>query len=105
MSVREIITDLEKFDDRAVEIDVKKENELMREITLGLKHTIKEHDLIALAAPQIGYNKRVFCINFNGDIRTFVNPVQGQVGKLTLSREKCPTLGNKQYIRPRHDSL
>lgn len=105
MAIKEIITDVEKFNDRAKEIDVKKENNLMREITLNLKHTIRENNLIALAAPQIGYDKRIFCVNFNGDIRTFVNPVQGQVGDLELSREKCPTLSNKEYIRPRHNSV
>ena len=105
MAVKEIVKDLEKFQDRADEIDVKKENNLMREIVLDLKHTIREYNLISLAAPQIGYDKRVFCVNFNGDIRTFINPVRGQVGDLTLSREKCPTLDNKEYIRPRHTSI
>ena len=105
MAIKEIITDLDKLQDRADEIDIKKENTLMREIILDLKHTIKENNLIALAAPQLGYDKRILCINFNGDIRTFINPVQGQVGQLTLSREKCPSLANKEYIRPRHSSI
>lgn len=105
MTAKEIITDLDKLQDRADEIDIKKENNLMREIILDLKHTIREQNLIALTAPQLGYNKRIMCINFNGDIRTLINPVQGQAGSLTLSRERCPSLNNKEYIRPRHSSI
>lgn len=32
-------------------------------------------DIIALSAPQIGVHKRIFCIKFADDIKTFINPV------------------------------
>ena len=105
MAIKEIITDVEKFNDRAEEIDIKKDGVHAREIILNLKHTIQDKNLPCLAAPQIGYDKRIFCINFNGDIRSFINPVQGNAGALELSREKCPCLDNKEYIRPRHNSI
>ena len=30
-----------------------------------LCETIREHNLAGLSAPQIGYDKRIICINFN----------------------------------------
>ena len=55
------------LNDRAEEIDMRKENALMREIILELKDTLRNHkEGVGLAAPQIGYNKRIFVINFSG---------------------------------------
>lgn len=104
--MKEIITDVNLLSERCEEVDVRKENELVREITLELKNTLREHkDGVGLAAPQIGYNKRIFVINFNGDYRTFVNPIITQVKGLTLSKEGCLSLPGKQYLRPRHNDI
>lgn len=103
--VKEIITDLSAFDNRADEIDVRKENNLLRETIVNLKHTIQEHNLVALAAPQIGVNKRIMCINFNGDVRTFVNPVASAFKSFTLAKQTCPSIPDKQYIRPRYGEM
>lgn len=41
-----------------------------------LKDTLNANPtLIAISAPQLGYNKRIFCIKFNDVIKTFVNPI------------------------------
>lgn len=104
--VKEIITDLDKLNDRADEIDTRKENALMREIIIDLKDTIRAtKDCVGLAATQIGFNKRIFVINFNGDLRTFINPIISQVKGFTLNREKCMSLPGKEYIRPRHNEI
>ena len=104
--VKEIITDLEKLSDRCDEIDVRKENQLMRDIILDLKQTLRENPTgVGLAANQIGYDKRIFIINFNGDIRTFINPVISQVKGFTLNRESCLSLPGKSFIRPRHNEI
>ena len=104
--VKEIITDLEKLSDRCDEIDVRKENQLMRDIILDLKQTLRENPTgVGLAANQIGYNKRIFVINFNGDLRTFINPIISQVKGFTLNRESCLSLPGKTYIRPRHNEV
>ena len=60
---------------RAEEIDIKTENNLMREIISALKHTIEYNNITALSAPAIGYNKRIFCIKFDTEIKTFINPI------------------------------
>ena len=62
--VKEIITDAEKLGDWCVEINTQKEGKLLQEIVLSLKHTMKEKGLVSLSAPQIGYNRRVFCLRF-----------------------------------------
>lgn len=106
--MKEIITvekDLDKLSDRADEIDIKTENALMREIILELKEIIRDKNLTSLSAPQIGYNKRIFCINFKGDIRTFINPVTIEVKGLTLSKETCSSIPDKTYIRPRNTEI
>lgn len=104
--VKEIITDLDKLSDRCDEIDVRKENQLMRDIILDLKQTLRENPTgVGLAANQIGYDKRIFVINFNGDLRTFINPVISQVKGFTLNRESCLSLPGKSFIRPRHNEI
>ena len=101
----DIITDVEKLSVRADEVDVRKDNNLVREITIKLKDIIRENNLTSLSAPQIGYDKRIFVINFNGDLRTFINPVLSGVKGFELSREKCSSIPDKTYIRPRHNDI
>lgn len=92
--------------DRCDEVNIKTENDLVRQITLELKDTVRNSDkCVGLAAPQIGYNKRMFVINFNGDIRTFINPVIANAKGLTLSREGCMSCPGKEYIIPRNTEI
>lgn len=102
--MKEIIKDIEKLQDRADEIDIRKENGEMREIILALKEIVRAKNLKGLSAPQIGYNKRIFVINFDGDIRTFINPIITEVKGFGLSREVCSSLDHA-YIRPRNNNI
>jgi peptide deformylase len=106
MAIREIITDLEKLDKIAEGIDLRKEfNTIGRTAILDLKHTIQAYNLVALTAPQIDIDKRIICINFNGTIRTFCNPIMGNGKGYTLSRESCPSIPGKEYIRLRFGDI
>ena len=100
--IKTIITDLEKLSERSDELDCLKDNQLVRETTLNLKHTIQAHNLTYLSGPQIGVNKRILCINFSGDIRTFVNPLVGANKGFVLSREDCASIPGKEFILPRN---
>lgn len=100
-----IITDIEKLSVRADELDVRKDNKEVRDITVELKKSVREHNLTSLSANQIGFDKRIFVINFNGDIRTFINPVITQVKGFELSRETCSSIPDKTFIRPRHNDI
>ena len=105
MAIKTVITDYEAYNDRADEIDLRKESKLAQETILNLKHTMQKNNYACLAAPHIGVNKRIVCINFKGQIRTFVNPMIGTVKGLELSRESCPAIPGKQFIRPRHNDI
>lgn len=101
--VREVETDYDKLSERANEVDLAKENKDIQKIILELKNTIRNDEkMTALSANQIGYDKRIICLNFNGDIRTFINPIITNVKGLILSRETCHSIPNKTFIRTRH---
>ncbi len=101
----EILKDLEQLSTRSDEVDIRKEANDFRDKIVELKSIIRENNLIALAAPQIGYFKRIFCINFKGDIKTFINPIITNVKGLTVDREKCDSIPGKEFLRVRHPSI
>lgn len=103
----EIITDIEKLSDRAEEVNIRKEGAENSRIIIEMKTTIRENGLTTLSAPQIGYNKRIVCVSFDKgkDIRTFINPVIVNAKGLQLSRERCSSIPNKEYIRPRNNDI
>ena len=48
----------------------------MKTVIADLKEILNNtNSIIAISAPQIGINKRVFCIKFNDVIKTFINPI------------------------------
>lgn len=100
----EIIKDLDKLGNRADEVDVKKDNKLIRDTIVSLKDIIRKENLIYLTAPQIDVPIRVFVINFNGSLRSFVNPIISETKGFELAREKCNSL-DKEYIRPRSNNI
>lgn len=101
-NVREIITDIEKLSEWSIEIDPLKEGKLSQEIILALKATMRDKDLRSLTAPQIGYNRRIICLRFgNNDYRTFINPAIENNMTITMSRETCSSIPEKEYIIPR----
>ena len=90
---------------RALEIDIKTQNVLMREIVSALKHTIELNHIISLSAPAIGYNRRIFCIKFDTDIKTFINPVIVNQKGIQLAEEVCTSIPGRTFIRPRNTDI
>lgn len=106
--VKKIVTDLEKLSERAEEIrDIRKESKEVQQIVLELKDTMREFKLPALAAPQIGYSKRIFVINFDGDLKSFINPVidYNDIKGMGMSIEQCPSIPGKQFLMIRNSQL
>lgn len=104
--VKNIVTDEQKLSEWCVEINPKKEGKLTQEIVLSLKETMRHNNLTSLSAPQIGYNKRIFCIKFSdSDYRTFINPVIENNTDLTMSRETCSSIPEKTFIIPRFNNV
>lgn len=107
-TVKPIITDLVELDNlgRAEEIDPRKENKLMREIISNVKRTMRKNNLVSLSAPAIGYNKRIFCIDFSDkEIKTFINPLVTNLSGMELTREVCSSIPGKEFIRPRNSTI
>ena len=107
-TTKQVITDLSELDKigRAEEIDITKENNLMREIIANIKRTMRKNGLVSLSAPAIGYNKRIFCLDFSDkEIKTFINPLVTNVSGIELTREVCSSIPGKEFIRPRNSTI
>lgn len=94
-----------KLYNRASEINPSLEGNLQREITLALKRTIEKNNITALSAPAIGYDKRIFCIKFDNEIKTFINPIIMNQKGIQLSKEICTSIPGKTFIRPRNNDI
>ena len=103
--VVDIVTDYDTLSDRCDEFDLRKNGSDVQGIVLKLKNTIRKNGLSALSANQIGYDKRILCLNFNGDIRTFINPIITGVDGVELSRETCSSIPGKTFIRIRNSRV
>ena len=91
---------------RAEEIDYEKDYTLMKEISAKIKKTMKKHNLTSLSAPAIGYNERIFCVDFSDkEIKTFINPMVLLTQGMELTREVCSSIKGKEFIRPRHTMI
>lgn len=88
------------------EIDCRTEAKLVRQIVSELKKKMRKDNLVYLTAPQIGYNSRIFCINFKDiEIKTFINPMCYNAKGLQMSRETCASLPGREYLMPRNNEL
>lgn len=103
--VKELETDYEKLSVRSVEFNLKKLNKDTQNIIIEMKNTMRANDMIGLSACQIGYYARIICLDFNGQIRTFINPIITNQEGFELSRESCHSLDNKTFIRPRNSKV
>lgn len=91
---------------RAEEINYEKDYSLMKEIIAKIKKTMKKNNLTSLSAPAIGYNKRIFCVDFSDkEIKTFINPMVLLTNGMELTREVCSSIIDKEFIRPRHTTI
>lgn len=105
----DIITNLQDLINvgRCQEVDLEKELKEAREIIKNIKRTLRKNDnIVALSAPALGYNKRIFCVDYSdNEIKTYINPVIMNATGIQLSREVCSSLPGKEYIRPRNSEI
>lgn len=88
---------------RCEEVDMLKDNKEMREIVANIKKVMRKKNLTSLSAPGIGYDKRIFCIDYSDqEIKTYINPIISYAEGLELSREICSSIPDKEYIRLRN---
>ena len=76
------------------------------EIIKKIKEVMKEDcELLALSAPQIGINKRIFCLRFNDQIKTFVNPIITKKKGLNIVIETCASMPGKEIVIGRPEEI
>lgn len=82
------------------------ETEEGNEIVTKVKEVMNANpDLLALAAPQIGINKRIFCLRFNDQIKTFINPIITKKKGLNIVIETCASMPGKEIVIGRPEEI
>lgn len=77
-----------------------------REIINDLKEVMEaDPTIIALAAPQIGYNKRIFCLRFEDTIKAFINPIITKKTGCTIAAETFSSLPGKEILIARPEEV
>ena len=108
--VRDIVLDEEQLGIRSEEIDPRKDSKLLKSIVLDLKFTIRDkiakgETILGMCAPQIGFQKRIVVLNFNGDLRAYVNPMITKAEGLSFNKETIPNIPGKNYLVPRYNNI
>ena len=103
--MKEIITDEEKLGIRSDEIDPIKQSKLVRGVIFELQQVIKDKNLPYLAAINIGLPYRIFIINFNGSLRTFINPVMTSAENFTFANATDPSIPDREFIVARYSEI
>jgi peptide deformylase len=76
------------------------------EIVSKIKEVMEANtELLALAAPQIGINKRIFCLRFNDQIKTFINPIITKKKGLNIVVETCASMPGKEIVIGRPEEI
>ena len=61
--------------------------------------------LLALSAPQIGIKKRIFCLRFNDQIKTFINPIITKKKGLNIIVETWASMPGKEIVIGRPEEI
>ena len=105
-----IIIDVEKLAQPAEPLTFLTESGAKTEEGLEIVNKLKEvmtanPDVLALAAPQIGINKRIFCLRFNDQIKTFINPIITKKQGLIITVENCASMPGKEIVIGRPEEV
>ena len=106
----EIIKDIQALTNPASPLQFLTEQGTEKEEGLGIIGKIKEvmeadSTILALAAPQIGIDSRIFCIRFNDQIKTFINPIVTKKGKYEIKPETFVSMPGKEILITRPEEL
>ena len=76
------------------------------EIIRKIKEVMEaDTELLALSAPQIGINKRIFCLRFSDQIKTFINPIITKKNGLSIVIETCASMPGKEIVIGRPEEV
>lgn len=105
----ELVT-LEKLTQPAQPIKFLTEKGLEKDEALSivekLKQYLTENDkVLAISAPQLGVDARVFCIKFNDTIKTFINPVVTKKANYAIKPETFENMPGKEILISRPEEI
>ena len=105
-----IITDVEILSVPSEPLEFLTEQGAQKEEGTDIINKIKEvmeatPDLLALSAPQIGINKRIFCLRFNDQIKSFINPIITKKKGVNIVIETCASLPGKEIVIGRPEEI
>jgi peptide deformylase len=106
----EIITNLESLRQAAEPLKFISEAGLDKsegETIIKQLHEIMEADktILTLAAPQIGVNKRIFCIRFEDTIKTFIDPIITKKSNYKIAPETFISMPGKEILISRPEDV
>jgi peptide deformylase len=106
----EIIKDIQALTNPASPLQFLTEQGTEKEEGLEIIGKIKEvmeadSTILALAAPQIGIDSRIFCIRFNDQIKTFINPIVTKKGKYEIKPETFVSMPGKEILTTRPEEM
>lgn len=105
-----IITELEKLCQPAEPLTFLSESGAKTEEGLEIINKLKtvmeaDSSIVALSAPQIGINKRIFCLRFNDQIKTFINPIITKKKGISIVIETCISMPGKEIVIGRPEEI
>lgn len=105
-----IIFDIEKLSAPSEPLTFLSESGAQTEEGTEIINKIKEvmeanSELLALSAPQIGINKRIFCLRFSDQIKTFINPIITKKKGLNIVIETCASMPGKEIVIGRPEEI
>ena len=106
----EIITNLETLRQAAEPLKFISEAGLDKtegETIIKQLHELMETDktILTLAAPQIGVNKRIFCIRFEDTIKTFIDPIITKKSNYKIAPETFISMPGKEILISRPEEV
>lgn len=108
--MEQIITDIDILSVPAEPLTFLSEEGAKTEEGTEIVNKIKEvmeanSELLALSAPQIGINKRIFCLRFNDQIKAFINPIITKKHGLNIVIETCASMPGKEIVIGRPEEV
>lgn len=108
--MKEIITSIQELRTISAPVKVLTEQGIDKtegdEIISALKAAMEANpNIVALAAPQLGINSRVFCIRFNDVVKTFINPVITKKSNYSIKPESFISMPGKEILITRPEEL
>lgn len=105
-----IITNVEELTKAALPLRFLTEAGPEKEEGTAIINSIKEameadKTILALSAPQIGIDSRIFCIRFNDTIKTFINPIVTKKSNYIVKPETFISMSGKEILITRPEEL